>query len=412
MKEMQKKAVLFAPFWRQPNHVGTYRVDRFRRWLIDAGYSVVVIRAGSSDAEREEAWGLEITVRDPLGFYPDPTPGSTHVSMRKPNKLRRAVACWLFNPDPTVIWARMAARSRRVLQATQGADFILSSSPPDSAHVGAWRISRRLSISHIVDLRDGWLDEPLRPVLHNSAFRRWRERRLEAPILHNAKRIQVTSDVWKKLLCARYPTLTGKVQVLTNGYPEHVSMPDSGATRTPGSPFVLVHAGRFTDSDSRRRPALLLEPLLHELSAQQSIGVVQLLGVLSEDDLAFIEPFKDRYARIGWRLECPGSLPRTELLNVLSSADGLLLLSTSHAAIPSKLFEYIPTGKPLFVVTHRESAVWNICSELPQAVLVEIGSENGVSESDPPFYQKTETQIPPGYSEESLKKTFREVIAG
>ena len=86
----QKKAVLFAPFWRQENHVGCYRVGRFLRWLTEEGYAIVMIRAGRLDSHRKEPWGEEITVKDPLDFFPEPMPGSTHVSVRKPNKLRRS----------------------------------------------------------------------------------------------------------------------------------------------------------------------------------------------------------------------------------------------------------------------------------------------------------------------------------
>lgn len=415
MNRDQKKVVLFVPFWRQDNHVGTYRVGRFLRWLTEEGYAIVLIRAGRLDGHREEPWGEEITVKDPLGFYPEPMLGSAHVSIRKPNKLRRSVAVWVFNPDPTIIWARIAARHPLVIQATQGAEFILSSNPPESAHVGAWLLSRRTGVPHIVDMRDGWLDEPLRPLLRTSALRRWREGRLETAILHEAKAIQVTSDAWKTLLCERYPDLSHRVGVLTNGYPQSVGEPESCGRRNSDDPPILVHAGRFMDSDPRRKPTLLLEPLLRELSVHKSAGVVQLLGLLSTNDLALVTPFIPRFEAIGWRLECPGNLPRVKLLEVLSHADGLLLLSITPAQIPCKLFEYMPTGKPLFVVAHRDSAVWNICSSLPQAVLIESApgdADSAMASRPEPWYMNRDFVIPPQFSEESLGKVFKRIALG
>jgi len=38
-----KKAVIFAPFWRQTDHVGNHRVDRFVRWLAADGFYVVLV---------------------------------------------------------------------------------------------------------------------------------------------------------------------------------------------------------------------------------------------------------------------------------------------------------------------------------------------------------------------------------
>jgi hypothetical protein len=400
--------MIFAPFWGQPGHVGNHRVDRFVRWLAEDGYAVVIVRAGDADGEHVQPWGQEITIRDSLGLYRNNSSGAGHASPRKPNKLRRWLAYWLFNPDPTIIWAKTAAKHPKVLSAMQGAQFILSSSPPESVHVGAWLLSRRSSVPQIVDMRDGWLDEPLKQLLRYSHFRRWREGRLEACILKHAKVIQVTSKVWKDLLCARYPALADRVHVLTNGYPQQIIAPQSDSTKSGNEERLLVHAGRFLGSRMTQLPNLLLAPLLENLRSQPSTGLIELLGPLSNEEIKIIERFKPGFREIGWRIECPGSLPRDKLLKRLQEADGLLLLSASFAALPSKLFEYIPTQKPIFAVTEKNSAVWDLCSSLPQAKIIEAGCErtadNGLHKK--PFYQNRQYEVPLQYSESSLKVRF------
>lgn len=408
----QKKAVLFAPFWRQENHVGNYRVDRFLRWLSQDRYYVTLIRAGSRDGQRKEPWGEEITIRDPLGLYRDPVPGTTQVLTRKPNRLRRSLACRLLVPDPTIVWARAAANHERVISAMRGASFILSSSPPESIHLGAWLLSRRTGVPHIVDMRDGWLDEPLRPLLASSSVRRWREARMEARIVRDAKAIQVTSDVWKELLCARYGGLTQKVHVLTNGYP--ASAGSAAASRRKGrGELLLIYAGNFLASRLTQSPELLLEPLLKNLSLQPSCGVVQLIGSLSDKEKSIVQAIQPCFEAIGWRIEFAGTMPRSEVLARLTEAEGLLLLAATHAALPGKLFEYIPTGKPLFVVTHRNSATWLLCEPLPQVTLKEVGAEKDNCRPDPqtPFYTERPHRVPEEYSEEYLAHVFRRTIA-
>jgi hypothetical protein len=413
--ENVKKAVLFTPFWGQPNHVGNNRIDRFLRWLTEAGYRVIIIRAGSQDAEMEVLWGQEITVVDRLGFHPESAAGQTKVlPRRKPNRFRRALACWLFNPDPVVVWAKAAARHPKVLQAVTGATFILSSSPPESAHLGAWRLSRRLGVPHIVDMRDGWLDEPLKPLLRNSAVRRWQEGCMEARILQDAAAVQVTSDVWQDLLCQRLPELSPKVKVLTNGYPQH--MPKSGeATRTGEKDgLLLIHAGRFLGSRLTQSPDLLLQPLLDTVKQQSSCGTIQLIGPLSAEELAIIERFKASFAENDWEIDCPGNLPRQELLQRLPQADGLLLLSASYAAIPSKVFEYIPTCKPIFVVTEKNSATWRVCEELPHAYLVNTEEKKNVPVTQnflaAAKLEAPVSELPHSYSEIYLSKVMLEVV--
>jgi hypothetical protein len=414
MRNTQKKAIIFAPFWRQAGHVGNNRMDRFVRWLVADGYRVVMIRAGSVDAIRDEQWGQEITVRDRLGLYRDAEPGSAVVvNPRKPNKWRRALAYWLFNPDPGIVWARLAARHPTVVAAMEGAHFILSSSPPESAHVGAWILSRKTSVPHIVDMRDGWLDEPLKPLLRSSALRRWQERRLERRILQDAKGIQVTSVVWKDLLCERYAQIASKVQVLTNGYPENAkALSATDGARVASTEKLLVHAGRFTGSDLTRTPELLLEPLLKNLANASKTGVIRLIGALTKEELAQIAPYEPRFKAIGWQIETPGAIPRAELLEQLPKADGLLLLSASYAALPSKVFEYIPTGLPIFVVTEKGSATWNICEPLPQATMIDIATNtagSAVNEKNS-FYEKTSFSVPDDYSEHELSLQFKAFV--
>lgn len=405
-----KKAVIFAPFWRQDGHVGNNRMDRYVRWLAADGYHVVMIRAGSAKGLRNESWGTEITVRDPMGLYRDASPICVRPVVRKPNKLRRTLAYWLFNPDPSVVWAHAAARNPTVLEAAADAAFILSSNPPESAHVGAWMLSRRLGLPHIVDMRDGWLDEPLRPLLYTSAFRRWQEGRLEARILRNADAIQVTSDGWQELLCRRLPDLANKVNVLTNGYPLCTpKMAMVGKVRKDAG-LVLVHAGRFLGSRLTQSPDLILQPLLEGIKQNTSQGTIKLIGSLSEEELKIIGGIIDSFANQGWCIECPGSLPRQELLELLPQADGLLLLSASYAAIPSKLFEYIPTGIPILVVTDRNSAVWRICEQLPQASLLEIREQSNNLATQRFFRSISNTALqssrPNQYAEDFLSRIF------
>lgn len=405
MDSKPKKAVLFVPFWRMAGHVGNNRVDRFVRWLAADGYELVIVRAGEEDKVRTEPWGQEITVVDRLGLHPETVPGEIRVvSKRKPNKLRRALANWVFNPDPPVVWANAAACHPKVIEAMQGARFILSSSPPDSVHVGAWRLSKRIGVPHIMDMRDGWLDEPLKPLLHTSALRRWREGRLESRIAHHAKALQVTSDVWKELFDGRYPNLAHKVHVLTNGYP--AQMPQI-QVKLPkgGDEFVLIHAGRFTGSRMSQKPELLMEPLLKNLALSPSKGVIRFYGELSPDEVTRIRAYQQDLAAINWRLEFPGSVSRVEMLEVMQRADALLLLSASHAALPSKLFEYLATGLPIGYVVTPKGAAERILLDIPQACNLSAS----INFTDAMF-SVNDAKKPDCFAESSLRNAFLKLI--
>lgn len=402
----QKKAVLFVPFWRMAGHVGNNRVDRFMRWLSEDGFELVIVRAGTKEAMRTEPWGKEITIVDRLGLHPETTPNQTKVvSTRKPNKLRRALACWLFNPDPAVVWAKAAARHPKVMVAMQGAQFILSSSPPDSAHVGAWMLSQKTGVPLIMDMRDGWLDEPLKPLLQTSALRCWQERRLESRISHHAKAIQVTSDVWKELFDARYPQLTHKVHVLTNAYPSQMPPASHKSIKNSNEEIVLIHAGRFTGSHLSRTPDLLLKPLLEKLSLQPSKGVIRFYGDLTNEEVASIQTYRPCLTKIGWRAEFLGPLPRKKMLEALQAADGLLLLSASHAALPSKMFEYLATGLPILFIADVGSATEKALRDVPQAVNLQRSNVNLLNE----LMNNNSRDLPIKYEEKSIMILFKKI---
>lgn len=365
-----KKAVIFSPFWRTPNHVGNYRVDRFIRWLASDGYYIVLVRAGSSDDKREEPWGIEITVRDPLGIYKDTKHGAGHVDMRKPNRFRRMAAYLLFNPDPGVLWARSASKHPDVISGSTGATFVVSSSPPESAHVGAYILAKKIDSKLVIDMRDGWLDEPLKPLLRISRLQRWREGRLEKKILKHANLILVTSSAWKEMLVNRLKIVQNKTVVLTNGYPppglfniqKRISVQEK---------INLVHAGRFTGSRSSQKVSLLLQPLLRVIKVSESTGQITLLGTLEKEDLVDVDQYIEDFRRNDWEIKIKKSVPRSEMMSILSQADGLLLLSATAAVIPSKLFEYLVFDKPVFAATPEGSAVWGIGESLNQIFLTD-----------------------------------------
>ena len=413
-----KKAVIIASFWGQEKHIGNLRVDRFVRWLAEDGYHVCVVRAGSVDKRKETAFGVEITVRDPLGLHRDSGPdangqGTVAVPLRKPNKWRRSLAYRLFCPDPEVVWGRRVVRSREVAEALAGVNFILSSSPPESAHLTAWKLSRKYNIPHIVDMRDGWIDEPLKPLLRTSSFRRWQEGRMERRILDDAINVYVTSDNWKELLCQRLPALLNKVHVLTNGYPIYVDSKGLTNEKTDKG-ILLVHAGRFLGSSLRRPPILLLKKLLNFVKKNNSDGDIFLIGNLEEEDLISIDKFEKKIMKYGWRVHKNGHQSKNDLFKSMKNANGFLLLSTTFPGIPGKLFEYILFKKPIFVVTERGSATWNLCKKLPQAFLFDIASDDD-TENLEKFYQAITSKdfvgvAPEEYSEKYLSQVMLDAV--
>lgn len=407
------KAIVICPFWGDLSNVGRPRVERFVRWLYEAGYSVVIVRAGARDDCHDTDWGAEITVRDPLGLYGAGSAPSGGARRRQwiPAGFRRWVADTLFLPEPTIVWAARVARSSVVQAAASKASWVLSSSPPESAHVAALRVSRKVSAPLLVDMRDGWVDEPLRPALATSRLRQWFEGRQERGVLLHASRVLVTSDGWQRMLEKRLPFVRGRVRVLTNAYPQKMPEPQEllSSGRSDGR-LVLLHSGRFTGSSPSRMAGSLLDVLLSAASSQQPADIVA-VGRMRPADEAQIAAFCPRFEAQNWRLRSAQPVAREEALRLIQQADGLLLLSTSEAAVPSKFFEYMAARRPILVLTPRDSAVWRIAKNLRQAYLVDSLDRGAGIYTVREFLRaaagsQTHYDLPAEFTEQSLQSAF------
>ncbi|HEX5386102.1 MAG TPA: glycosyltransferase [Gemmatimonadales bacterium] len=374
MMQPNGKAVVLAPFWRLPSHVAVYRVERFVRWLQGEGVDVVLVRASSRDFVEQTPWGTEISMRDPVSLYREPGGPPLPAWRRRPNRLRRLAAMAVLTPDPLILWARRAARHPTVLEHAAGARWVIASSPPESVHVGAAALAARVGAKLVVDLRDGWLDEPLRSLVQTSRFHRWRERRLERRIISQAHRIFVTSEGWRQQLAQRYPGAVGKVGLLTNGYPPDGpgAVPgESAAHADERNTLELCYAGQFTQSRSTQHPRLLLEPLWLAARKGGRAACIDLVGHLSGEDVTEIAAWSPRFEEAGWSVRTHAPVPRAAILARLRRASGLLLLSASESAVPSKLFEYIPAGRPILAAASPTGALWRLCRQIPQVFLTD-----------------------------------------
>lgn len=361
-----KKVVIVAPYWLDPQHLGSVRVERFLRWFAAAGRRVVLIAGDENDSWREEAWGTLVMVRDPLGIYRKrrADPGA---APPRPHWLRWP-AYALLSPDPGIAWAWRASRHPLVIEHGAGADLVLSSSVPESSHVAAARIAERCAARLIVDMRDGWLDEPMKPFLRHFPLRRLREGVLERRILRQAATILVTSEQWRHLLVQRLPFTASKTVTLTNAYPAGYTQAHAPgiSARPQERPLTLVYAGRLFTSRAERRIEHLLAPLLAGLQGCSASGTLLFAGNLSQDEVDKLNGWRPDFKQTGWELATRTALPRAAALDLMRQADGLLLLSSSHASIPAKLFEYICAQRPILALAPAASAVADLAPLLRQ----------------------------------------------
>lgn len=390
--------VLFiCPHWHQDGNVGVLRARRMVRWMHASGRTVTVVCAGSTTRSEPADFGKIITVRDPLGIFRERYDHHHPAGPRRePNRLRRLLAYALFTPDLQLLWALRCRWSGDVRQSMATSQLILSSSPPESGHVLAGWLRERHAIPHVMDMRDGWLDEPMKPLLRLSALQRFREKRLEQRLIANASAVLVTSARWKDQLVKRYPPHAGRIHVLTNAYPVCSLEPDT-ATEQTAHGFRLLHAGRISSSRPERNPDDLMH-LLHQVAANlvNVPGVLTFLGTLEHDEESAVEHMKAAFSALGWSVTRELQVPHERALHRMRQTDVLVLYSGSRSSLPAKFFDYLYTGKPILCICPTDSAVWKACSGLPQIYCVDPDRPDFTALND---FMATSKQVPyPGTS--------------
>lgn len=406
----KRKLLIVAPHFGHPGHLGGVRTERFQRWASEEGLEVIVVRAAGNKHIEEKSWGWVVTVRDPLGFYREDAEDSepTPHPPRRTNILRRTIAYLLWVPDPIMPWARRALRSSSLRTLCPEPDWVLASSPPESSLVLAARLADRSGSPLLVDFRDGWLDESMIPMLRSSAIQRRRHAGLESLVVRKARNISLSSPIWLQMLASRYPDEVSKMCFLPNNCSPDFPAPRMEPTSRTG-PLKLLYAGKIHSSRPERRTQSLLDPLLTGLPPG---GELIFQGNLNQREIEELVSHRNAFEKIEWKLIIRPPVTRHNLWEEIRQADGLLMLSNSRASIPAKLFDYLPSGRPIFAVTERGSILDRLKAEIPRLFLYHDDRDgNQIMAFLRACRSSSVGSIPEMFTEASARQIFLKMLA-
>ena len=341
--------LLVAYFYPPCRDTGAHRPAAMAKWLRRLGHRVTVLTTsayGTGDAATEEG-----TVRTPdlqrlrarlhghdrvdALFDSDTYSGHPHVLSR------------VIVPEPLVAaWAPFARRRALRLNRRERFDCVITSSPPESVHA-VGRALRRRGVPWVVDLRDAWTFEPIRPPFPTRLQRRL-DVRLERRWLRSADAVVCVSRPAADDLRER---LGIEPRLVPNGWDPDLIAP-SGSGNGDGildpDRVSLVYTGRF---GSYGRDPTSLVRAMGELGRidPESASRLELVvaGPLTEAEAALMETDVSPA-----RIVVPGSLTRERAIALQGAADALLLLASPRRTqlLNFKLFEYLATGRPILAL--------------------------------------------------------------
>lgn len=262
-----------------------------------------------------------------------------------------AVLTHVVPPDSYLVsWVPSALAAVVRLARRRPIDCIVTSGPPDSAHLLPLLLGRRRP-PWIADFRDGWRFEPLReepwPTRAQERLDAWLER-------HVARAAEVVIGATAPIADDFRARLGADAHWVSNGFDPAATVAE--ADSTPGEPgwLTLVHTGTLSGPRGRDpRPFLAALQAFNTGREAGAPGIrLVLAGRPSVEDEALIAR-----ASLDSEVQHVGLLDRPAALALQRSADGLLLLTGTHRSeATGKLFEYLAAGRPILALAQENEA--------------------------------------------------------
>jgi len=241
--------------------------------------------------------------------------------------------------DQAVAFLHFARRVRRLTRRRRYDLVYASSSRLMTAVLGA-QIARRARIPLYLDIRDIFSDTIGDVLPRIALFAKPVFDRLERRTVAAAASVNLVSEGFREHFEAR--NAAKRFTYFTNGIDdEFLDHPLSAPAASTGRPMVILYAGNIGEGQGLHR---IVPDLAKRLAGRAVLRIVGDGGRRARLETALEE------ARVG-NAEIVGPMGRAELIGEYEMADVLFLHLNDYPAfrkvLPSKLFEYAATGRPI-----------------------------------------------------------------
>jgi glycosyltransferase involved in cell wall biosynthesis len=352
---MSRTVLLITRAFYPSNAPGSHRPAKAAKYLLELGWTPVVLCADWTRAEHPAHFDTGLAVEDDVCRtiripYPPPRLGRFGRAFR-----RAAVAAFPYSTPRSAL--RTFTREAMRLVESSPIDLVWSTYLPGFTHAVASAVSARAGVPWVADFRD----------LPDQEGESWVSRRsvtCEIDVCRRASAFTTTSGTLARLIESRHDV---PVRVVLNGYD-----PDDYAPGVEPSSdrFEITHYGTlYAHRDPR--------PFLRALDLLDARGEIDFERVTVEFHGPPARQIRElaqgfRCARI---IKARGRIPYKAMLRRQQESSLLLLLKSARAggSIPSKLFDYLGARRPVLNVPGDEGEVDSILSD----------TQGGLSAGDP-----------------------------
>lgn len=276
------------------------------------------------------------------------------------NRLAHRLLYKLFDPRKRE-WTFPALNYLKKVDLS-GFDAILTCSQPHCNHLIGMELKKLTGKPWIAYFSDPWTDNVYAsfptPTLFNYNLQ------LETEVMNTADRIFFTSPEIRELVMGKFPeNLKQKCGILTHSFvPEWYRGGEAQSARQDNR-TVILQTGHFYGPRSPLPLFRALEELNRTVNLQDKLHFI-FCGGMKEEDKRFLND-----KGLSGIVTLAGTVPYLESLAEMGRADYLLLIdapltdSKESVFLPSKLVDYLGSGKPIIGITPEAGASARVLRE-------------------------------------------------
>ncbi len=357
-----KKVLILAYYFPPMGTGGVQRAVKFAKFLPDFGWQPLIITVKNveyysyDESLLEEINNIKIIRTfslDPLriSYIFKKIINKEKGNLKKNYKRKRfkkiynLLSKWIFIIDSKLLWIPFAVISSIIIIKKENIPVILTTSPPNSAHIAGLLLKKILKIKWAADFRDYWIMDRISKF--PTPLHKFINEFIRRKILKNADHIIGAAEGIIEEVKITFKRNNSDYSLITNGYdpedfPEKIPEKDNNK-------FRIIHSGTINYLNN---PDNFLSGL--ELAVKENpdlINDVSFMHVGMSVDYDLRGEAKKR--------SCNNIIvekkyvEHKESVKLLFSADLLLIVHSDFCyswVISTKIFEYLAAGKPILAV--------------------------------------------------------------
>lgn len=320
-----------------------------------------------------------------------------------------------FVPDDEAPWLPVAFWKAVRIAKREHVDAVMTTSPPQSAHLVGLLTKWTIGLPWFVDFRDLWVDTF---DFYPKKYGQWRkplERWMERTVIKNANTVINISQGESDFLQSEYKAIdSNKFHVIHNGYDtaDFCDRTDAPALDLDqsGTKLKLTYVGTLYPTTADE----FLSALADCFEANPALS--------NDIELSFIGSIDPSYEKIITSSDYRGSVkifgqkPHREAIKAMHNADVLLVLQGGNkmkdTEVPGKIFEYMGSGRWILALV-RPGDVSSILSGTNTAIVVNPEDTEGIKKQLMGLIErKKQGLLTPSPDMEYIRTFSRKVLAG